>query len=299
MNILIMSRGRAGKVNTLNWIPPSWWNRTWVICSQGEYIEYREKVRQTVGIVEAPEKVTNYSQKFQWILDGFTKKIEPIPGYDLLDVGIPPKALIMDDDLVFSQFSSEGKLLTQRDPEKLAPMFEQIEKLLDTYALVGVHPRQNAQNTQTLLNPREFMENGRIICIQGINREKIGPVKVDQFPILADVILNCTLLSRGMPNALVTSFFQDHGPCQAPGGCSIYRTPDMQRAAVEYLASRWPGFVKVVERHPKTAKWMGDTRYDYQCQWKRLYATGVAHLLDPGKVPNPDTEARRVPSPVE
>lgn len=197
--------------------------------------------------------------------------------------------VILDDDLVFSTYHMNGKLMTQRDPEQIGPMFDQIEVLLDEFPLVGVHPRQNAQNSHAM----RYVKNGRIICIQGINRESVGKVKVDQFPILADVVLNCTLLARGQSNAIITTYFQDHGPCQAPGGCSLYRTPDMQRRAVEYLSARFPGFVKAIHRVTKGANWLGENgRTDYVAQWKRLNAAGVAHLLDPGKVPHPDKEAR-------
>jgi len=219
-----------------------------------------------------PISVQNYSQKVQFIMEA--KRL------DLND-----KAVILDDDLVFSKKLGD-RLLTIRDPVEIEGphgLFEQIEYLLDQYPLVGVHPRQMGQNTAP-----PYALNGRIICIQGINRNVVSDIKVDQFPILADVVLNCTLLSRGLPNALITTHFQDHGPCQAPGGCSIYRTPDMQRAAVEYLAARFPGYVKLVERRPKVAKWMGDVRYDYTCQWKKLYAAGL--LWKQGKAPSPDME---------
>jgi hypothetical protein len=278
MNIYIMSRGRAGKVNTLNWISEKWRDRTYIVMREME--DYAHYYRGKVGLITAPQWVDNYSKKFQWILDGLQGVCES--GHN------ESKAIIIDDDLVFSTRVGNS-LRTVRDPNILDEMWDQIEQYLEDFALVGVHPRQMGQEA-----PEPMVLNGRIICLQGVNRELIGSVKVDQFPILADVVLNCTLLSRGKANAILTTYFQDHGPCQAPGGCSIYRTPAMQREAVEYLALRWPGFVKVVERRPKVAKWMGDVRYDYRCQWKQLFAAGSAHVLDPGKVPNPDKEGGRI-----
>lgn len=268
MNLYIMSRGRAGRTTTQKWIPKSWQNRTFFIVPIGEVNDYI-RFNKDVGVLPAPTTVTNYSQKVQYILDG-----------EFLDKH--PKAVILDDDLVFSEKSDPSRptsLISVKDPERLVRLYEYMEALLDHFALVGVHPRQNGNLAKT-----PHTQNGRIICIQAINRRMIGNVKVDQQPILADVVLNCTLLARGQPNALITTFFQDHGPCQAPGGCSLYRTPDMQRAAVEYLASRFPAYVKVVERHPKVAKWMGDTRYDYTCQWKLLYEAGVAYSKGGAKV---------------
>jgi hypothetical protein len=277
MILYIMSRGRAGKVNTLKWIPKGWQSRTTLLVPREEYGAYERLHGKDCIVASVPQYVKNYSQKVQWILDGC-----PTSGRtDLND-----KAVILDDDLVFSKRSNPDRpdsLVTVTDKEQLHENFIQMEMQLDRYALVGVHPRQMGQNAA-----RPYVLNGRIICIQGINRRLIGQVQVDQYPILADVVLNCTLLARGQPNAILTTFFQDHGPCQAPGGCSIYRTPEMQRVAVQYLVRRFPGFVKEVERRPKVAKWMGDVRYDYTCQWKKLYAAGVAWREHRG--PCPDRE---------
>lgn len=277
MNLYIMTRGRVGKQYTLSRLPEEWKAKTYLVCPLEEINQHEHW--PTIGV---PAHVTNYSQKFQWILDGC---VHPLGWEDLND-----KAVILDDDLVFSKRNAEGKLISIRDPEELSPMFEQMEALLDDYPLVGVHPRQMGQNAK-----EPFVENGRIICIQGINRRLIGKVKVDQFPILADVVLNCTLLARGQSNAILTTYFQDHGPCQAPGGCSLYRTHEMQMGAVQYLANRFGPYVKPVARTTKD-KWLANeqgVRYDYTCQWKKLQAAGSAHVLDPGAVPNPDKEGGR------
>jgi hypothetical protein len=229
-----------------------------------------------------PERITNYSEKFQYILDGFPSAFG---GYDTNE-----KACILDDDLVFSRrvlVDGRPSLRTIEDVEETGVLFDYMEELLEDTALVGVHPRQMGQNTKP-----PYVDNGRIICIQGINRRLIGKVKVDQFPILADVVLNCTLLARGQGNKIITTHFQDHGPCQAPGGCSIYRTSDMQTKAVEYLSARFPDYVKVVARNTKD-KWLANedgVRYDYTCQWKRLYAAGSAYVLGGRTGVNPDKE---------
>lgn len=251
MNLYIMSRGRAGKVTTWNSIPSTWKERTYIVTSVTEAPAYAEHYG-VERILYAPSFVTNYSQKFQWILD---------------DAGAyqpHEKAVILDDDLVFSKREGQS-LKTIRNPELLAPLWEKMEALLDEYPLVSVHPRAMGHAA-----PSGHVENGRVICVQGINRRLIGPVRVDDFPILADVRLNLTLLGRGDKNALITDYFQDHGPCQAPGGCSIYRTPEMQEACIDDLVRRWPNHVRKVIRKPKVAKWLGDERVEYVAQWKKL-----------------------------
>jgi hypothetical protein len=270
VNLYIMSRGRAGRVNTLQWIPPAWRHRLKIVCGSYEESEYRKIYCENV--ITAPEKVTNYSEKFQWIMS---------------EADHADKTVILDDDLVFSRRSpdSPDSLISLKPGQTVEGLFEFMETLLDSCPLVGVHPRQMGQRTDP-----PFVQNGRIICMQGINRNVCADIKVDQMPILADVVLNCTLLSRGHANAIITTYFQDHGPCQAPGGCSIYRTPEMQRQSVEYIANRWPGYVKSVTRTPKVAKWMGDTRTDYTCQWKQLYRAGCEWVA--GRSHSPDKEVR-------
>lgn len=278
MNIYIMSRGRAGRCTTQKWIPERWRERTFFVVGRRDFNEYLMAYPLN-RLLEVPDSVTNYSQKFQWLMDAGT--------FDLND-----KCLIMDDDLVFSRRWGT-RLLSVKDVREIEAkagsdgLFEQIEKLLDDFALVGAHPRANGQHAA-----QPYVQNGRIICMQGINRAHTRDVRVDQHPILADVVLACTLLSRGLPNALLTTYFQDHGPCQAPGGCSIYRTPDMQRAAVDYLVARWPQYVKAVERRPKVAKWMGDVRYEYTCQWKKLFAAGLAWKNEGAQSPDWETQIK-------
>lgn len=256
MNLYIMSRGRAGKVTTLASIPESWRGRTYLVVPDAEAVQYAVEHHADCNILPAALDVTNYSQKFQSILD------------DRMGDGLD-KAVILDDDLVFS--AREGKSLkTIRDSSRLEKLWHDMEVLLEKYPLVGVHPRAMGQNA-----PPGYVENGRIICIQGINRRLIGDVHVADHPILADVFLNCALLARGMPNAIITDFFQDHGPCQAPGGCSIYRTSEMQERAIDDLCRLYPGYIKKVYRKPKVAGWMvgeDGTRVEFTGQWKKLYA---------------------------
>lgn len=250
MFLLIMTRGRVGKQRTLESIPTAWLDRTMLVAPIKELGRH---FHTTFGV---PDWVDNYSKKFQYIIDG--------------NVVDDNKVVILDDDLVFSKRVGD-KLLKVRDKEELNEMFELMDELLDTTALVGVHPRQMGHT-----KPTPYVENGKVICIQGVNRELCAPMpRVDRFPILADVILNCTLLSRGIGNKLITSFVQDWGSCQAPGGCSLYRTPEMQKEAVEWVAKEFAPYAKAVVKKPKQAKWLGDERVDLTVQWKRMYMNGV------------------------
>lgn len=283
MNLYIMTRGRVGKQTTLGNLPQSLQKWTYLVCPKEEG-EQHLRNHPLVGILPAPEHVTNYSQKFQWILEGFPTEQGGKP-YDSED-----KAVILDDDLVFSRKAetTRGSLITLRGErlKELHELFSQMEEMLEKIPLVGVHPRQMGNSAKT-----PFVWNGRVICIQGVNRriirERIPALRTDSLPILADVVLNCSLLSHGLPNALITTFFQDHGPCNADGGCSLYRTAEMQAAAARYIAARYSPYAKTVVKKPKVAKWLGETRTEFTVQWKKLYEYGLDWAGSPGPKINP------------
>src|SRR5688572_25448626 len=122
MYLAIMTRGRVGKQTTLSQLPPKWRDRTVLVCPPQEVGLHQHPT------LSSPAWVTNYSEKFQWILDGFPEK-----GPGRVE-GAPSKIIILDDDLVFSKKewvpadppidrSMRETIKTIRDPVLLEPMF--------------------------------------------------------------------------------------------------------------------------------------------------------------------------------
>lgn len=246
MKLCIMTRGRIGRQETLKWIPSKWMTHTYLICPEDEVKHHPWKC------VAQPEEVTNYSQKFQWLYEA-----PPFPEDD--------KIVIMDDDLFFNEYI-DGRLCVIKDPERIQSMFDYMEHLLDHFPLVGVHSRMMAQTAKV---PYDL--NGKIITIQGINRGTAPTgLRLDHHPILADVRLNCEILARGQSTARITTHFVDWLPSQSAGGCD-YRTAEMQRDATEAIARDFGPYAKQVVKRPKTAKWLGEERYDLKVRWKDLH----------------------------
>ena len=180
------------------------------------------------------------------------------------------KCVIMDDDLRFA--TREGdKLLavaTKDQQTKLEDAFISLYRHLDHVPLASFHPRMMAQD-----KPLPYVENGKVICMQAINRKVVENVWVKAFPILADVALNLWILSRGLGNRLITDVVLDFGSCQAPGGCSLTRTAEMQKQAVKYYAELYAPYFKEIKKKPKGTTWLADEegyRTDFRCQWKKL-----------------------------
>lgn len=265
MNIYIMTRGRVDAQHTWEALPQELLEKTFLVCPPEEVNAHRARGR---NVLPSPGHVKNYSDKFRWILYG-------------IDDGCD-KIVIMDDDLKFSipyiREDGERRLRTITDPMEsvhITEGFGLMEALLDTTALVGFAPRQMGHTKKP-----PYEHNGKIVCVQGINRLLTGNIpNLNKFPILADVVLNATLLSRGQANKLITTLFIDWYPCQAEGGCSLTRTPEIQKEACEWLESQFGPYIKAVEKEAKNG-WLGGKRTDFRGRWKALYDAGVAGLLD-------------------
>jgi hypothetical protein len=265
MNIYIMTRGRVGRQHTWNALPDRIRERTHLVIPHTEFGAHIAAGIPVFNLHTAPHWVKNYSDKFKWLVE--------------LDDG-NDKAVIIDDDLKFSipvlNDLGERRLQTVPDQDPaISYGFDYIEELLDDTALVSFHPRQMGHTKEP-----PYVENGKVVCVQGINRRLVGDIPdLNKFPILADVVLNATLLSRGMGNKIITTLFIDWYPCQAPGGCSETRTAEIQAEACYWLEERFGPYIKAVEKEAKSG-WLGGKRVDFRGQWKALYAAGASAVLD-------------------
>ncbi len=267
MNIYIMTRGRVDRQHTWDALPDSLRERTLIVCPLGEVDSHEEEGIPLKNILHSPDHVKNYSDKFKWLIE-------------LSDFN--DKGVIIDDDLKFSysykRDDGQRRLRTIRKGDSPRPIeegFALMESLLDDTALVSFHPRQMGHTKEP-----PYARNGKIVCVQGFNRSLIGHIPdLNKFPILADVVLNATLLERGQGNKIITTLFVDWYPCQAPGGCSLTRTPEIQAEACYWLEERFGPYIKAVKKTPKSG-WLGGERVDFRGQWKKLYAAGVAGILD-------------------
>jgi hypothetical protein len=198
-----MTKGRVGRQHTWNALPDELRERAYLVVPDEEGKAHVESGIPLRAILFAPSWVKNYSDKFKYLLE--------------LDDGFD-KAVIIDDDLKFSiPHVSDGKrrLHTVRDQSPfITKGFKYMEELLDDTALVSFHPRQMGHTKEP-----PYTENGKVVCVQGINRKLCGSIPdLNKFPILADVVLNATLLSRGVGNKI-------HRLVSLPSGGRVFSHP--------------------------------------------------------------------------
>lgn len=258
MKIAIMTRGRVGKVRTADSIPRDWMDMTYIVCPKEEVGAHR-RYHPSLNVISEGDTTLNYSQKFHNIVNGHYPELGR-------------QILIMDDDLRFSIRNPQvpGSLVSAYENE-VNNGLSVLQTMMEDYPLVGFHARLMGNNA-----PVGIKECTRINAVQGVNLDLIGPIKLDYWPILADMVLNLTMMYEGKKTAIFCGLFWDQiGPSNAPGGCSLHRTQEQQTEAVLGLAKMFPEVVKVVEKEVKKG-WFGGKRVDFRIQWKMAYKVGCA-----------------------
>ncbi len=259
MKIAIITRGRMNNVRTMDSIPRDWLSQTYIICPHEEVFSHEKRYPSAKIIPEGP-RTLNYSEKFHAIVGGHYPELGR-------------RILIIDDDIRYSVRNPQNpKSLVTAYENEISNAFKVLETMMEDYPLVGLHPRAMGNNA-----PIGIKECTRINAMQGVNLDLIGPIKLDLWPILADMVLNLSLLMRGQKTAIFCNLFWDQvGASNAPGGCSLHRTAEQQAQAVYGLAGMFPDVVTVTEKEVKKG-WFGGKRVDFRIQWQKAYKLGVEH----------------------
>lgn len=256
MFIVIPTKGRATRQTTLHNLPPDIRKNTF-LCIYPEELTAHE-MHPGLRMVVSPE-VKGIAQKRQWILD------------ETLKSGMN-KVVMLDDDLVFARRRSDDptKFIGATDID-IVEMFKAIEHRLDSYSMVGVAGREGANR-----NIEPYVENTRLMRVLGYRADilkELG-IRATVADVMNDFGVVLELLTRGLAVLNINWIVQNQNGSDTSGGCSTYRTPEVQTAAAQALHDRFPQFVKIVQKETKTA-WGGKPRTDVIIQWKEAYKDGL------------------------
>lgn len=264
--ICIPTRGRVGRVRTLEFMAGSpWIDRVWLVAPKGEAEKHKwpRVLAHDVDGIRATR---------QWIMDQ----------------NLDSKVIMVDDDLRFA---------TRRldDPSKFASstasdvttIFNRLELMLDQVPLAGLAERSGANRMSAKDIPVSMSK--RLFSVQAIDNGWFHRAKMSyRLEFMSDFDLTLQCLFKGYPSALLTSHAKDStSGSNAPGGCSIDRTPEaLERSSYE-LARRWPQFVTTRE----AKGWKGqESRTDVRVAWAQTAKAGIElrDLLGQDQHPTPD-----------
>lgn len=184
------------------------------------------------------------------------------------------KIIMLDDDLIFSIRANPDKWnLRPVFGRELFIIFKRLEKLLDNYVHATLSPRfmNNVHYplTEKLITPQRAVHAIRPDILKKHN------IKYDFVELMEDHYVTLSLLSLGYPNCMITNAAWDQkGVSNAAGGCSSYRSLELQERTSNKLKNKFPEFVTVVKKKTKTGWNNIGERTDVRIRWQKAYKAG-------------------------
>ena len=252
MRIVIPSRSRPDSIVTLNYIPQPWRRRVAIVVPREQFYSYK-KHNPDVTVVSCPVK-TGIAPTRQWIIENFEDK----------------HIFMADDDAIFAvrKDPNSTKLTSMEgDVNGQMEMWLAVEEAFYLgFPWVGISYRGGNN-----FHPNIYDDNTKSFSYWGINREVLlrEGIRFDVTPVMEDFQVILSLLSRGYENRVFYKWSWDQWASNAPGGCSDWRTQDVQAEGATKLQQLFPDYVKVVYKQPKTGWYEGEPRADVRIQWKK------------------------------
>jgi hypothetical protein len=257
IGIYVPSAGRAGKIATLLAIPRKLLKDTWLCVPKDQLSDYAVELPLGLSLLEHPNSVKGIASKRDWMVGHAIRQ-----GYKYI--------VMIDDDVVFAKRRKDD--LTKFEAmhgEDYENMFRRLFAELKTSGHVGMLSREggNRVTSKMVHNTRMTRVLGYELKILQNTREKFSDM-----PLMEDFHMTLALLRKGIGNTVLCDYVHNQGSSNAPGGCSTYRTPELQSQAAHKLAELHSGFVKVMQKETKTA-WGGGARTDVVVSWKKAFGS--------------------------
>lgn len=261
--IYIPTAGRPDKVVTLEQIPKSWRDHVHLVVPDKEYSAYK-KHNKKWNIVCTPKSMPErIAVKRDWIADHATSKY----------------VWMMDDDLTYFIRDEEGRYKRCRRSD-MGVMYKEVVGLLEKgFAMVGI-----AQRTFSMSVQDKYAVGSRCTSSWAINNRirkqndlRWKPEGQEGDFLMSDLYMIICLLALGELNAVLYSFTHEQKwKVDSPGGCSRYRNRSNYAESSRWIASQFPGYVKLVQRKMNRGwdsfrdnKGQAE-RLDIQVSWKKL-----------------------------
>jgi len=257
MDIIIPSSGRPDRQPTLEQLVRAGL-RPILLVQFNEFSMYKECWGSIARVHPLPPSITTIAPTRQWILE---------------HVGESDRFCMVDDDLWFYTRREEDRgRLRELTPYELREGFQTLDDLLKPdmvrhVAHAGFAAREGANR-----NTDPYIYNTRIMRVLGYRRSTLidENIRFDAVEVMEDFHVALSLLEKGYGNVVANNWCHNQAGSGAQGGCSVWRTPELQARAAHRLAELHPGLVRVVQKETKTA-WGGGVRTDVVVQWKKAF----------------------------
>lgn len=259
MKIYIPTQGRIDKQKTVDRIGPDNCEEfdVTLVCPPDEAKELRSRYPHVTVV---PCKVKGIAGTRQWILEHARKNDEGV-------------ILMLDDDLSTWRMRGEQKpdgqwKYTKATEKEIRNGLRVFDQLMQNYAHGSIGHALFAQ-TQPHLK-----YNSRMLRALAYNMRLMPKDIKFRLKVMEDFDIALQLFTRGFESVSTYSLVQDQHQNNSDGGCSVYRTDEVQAKAAHDLAELWPEYVTVVTRTPKR-EWIGmPVRTDVRVNWRKAAKAG-------------------------
>lgn len=253
MKIFIPSYRRPNAVKTLESIPDGWLKHTFIVCDQDEHLDY-ELANPEANVLSIPEDIKGIAAKRQWIVSATRERY----------------IMMLDDDMTFAHRPDmRSPKLVASDKTQVGRMLNSINTMVGIDApAIGVSARQGNHNSAVAAVECTRMMNAYAFDTKVLKEHNI---RFDDVVIMEDFHVTLSLFKHGYKNIVLYNHCWNQKGSGAAGGCSEWRTAEVQKEGAERLAELHPGYVKVVEKDSKSLWKNMKHRYDVRVQWRKCY----------------------------
>lgn len=251
VRLLITTLGRVNKQPTRRWLPGSQ-----LVVQQHEAHRYGSRYGDLLVL---PDHLRTLAPTRQWLLDNLPDE----------------KVVLLDDDLSFLvRRTDDPTKFRQPRPGDVEEMLEELDRALDTFAHVGLATREGGNR-----NTEDRLYATRIMRFHAFNLPKVraAGARWDRVVVMEDFDITLQLLRAGECNCILNRWAHGQQGSNEAGGCSAYRTMQVQHDSAVGLQALHPEFVRLVEKQTKTA-WNGQPRTDVVVAWKKAFASSGKEL---------------------
>jgi len=260
MSIFIPSYDRANNQITIKQIPKKYLSQTFIVV-RGDQLKKYKKYNKGFQILPCP--IIGIVKTKQWILEECKSKY----------------VLIIDDDMTFN-IRKNGKL-THCNEKEMIRMIELLESWLDE-GIVHVGISQRFGNNRV---SDTYAEITRMDNVYAFNCKVLSELKKshnvgfhwleEKYPkakIMENFAIMLKLFSLGYKNRVSYDFCWSQKKSGMEGGCSSYRTYDVQKYTTFIIAKEFPNIAIPVKKVSKI-KWegIGYKRWDLKIMWKKSF----------------------------
>jgi len=254
-------------------------DRACLVVPHDEHKRYVHEHGEKVRIEATPPEIVGISKTREWIMTVLPDMIEA-------------RYVFMLDDC-YRPDIADPKLKMIETAEKMKEMLDTIENWMrvDGFEHVGLSARQGNNrpfyDAQKVYGLHKYRDATRMMNAYAYDtrfiRDMVRAKKIvlGRLPVMEDFDLTLQLLRLGYPNRVSFEFCWNQRSSGAEGGCSSYRTYEMQADAANRLADFHPGFVKRVTKESKATSesWKGmKQRIDVNVFWRKAFDTSGKKL---------------------